>query len=267
MPKTVTDDLGREVTFEFPPRRLVSLCPSLTETLFALGLNAEVVGRTSYCIHPAERVRNVATVGGTQDIEIDRVHTLNPDLIIAAKEENPQDTVETLAGTFPVYVVDVADFEDALRAIAALGDLTERTAAAATLAGSIRAAFADLRPRTTHRVAYLVWRDPYMAVGADTYICSLLAKCGCANVCAHLTDRYPEVSVETLHKLAPERILLSSEPFPFHDAHVAELAPQFPSARVIRVDGQMFSWYGSRMLPAAEYLKRFAAELDSTSNR
>ncbi len=267
MPKTVEDDLGREVTFEFPPRCVVSLCPSLTETLFALGLNAEVVGRTSYCIHPAERVRNVATVGGTKDVDIDRVRTLKPDLIIAAKEENPQDTVETLAGTFPVYVVDVADFEDALRAIAALGDLTDRTAAAAVLAGSIRTAFADLHPRTTHRVAYLVWRDPYMAVGADTYICSVLAKCGCANVCAHLTDRYPEVTIEMLRGFAPQWVLLPSEPFPFDDTHVAELAPQLAPARVMCVDGEMFSWYGSRMLAAAEYLKRFAAELDSTSNR
>jgi ABC-type Fe3+-hydroxamate transport system substrate-binding protein len=267
MPKTVEDDLCREVTFEFPPRRIVSLCPSLTETLFALGLNAEVVGRTSYCVHPDERVRNVATVGGTQDVDIDRVRALKPDLIIAAKEENSQETVEALAGTLPVYVVDAADFEDALSAIAALGDLTDRTAAAASLADSIRAAFADLRPRTTHRVAYLVWRDPYMAVGADTYICSLLAKCGCANVCAHLTDRYPEVTIEMLRSFNPEWVLLPSEPFPFDDTHVAELAPQVAPARVTCVDGQMFSWYGSRMLVAAEYLKRFAAELDCSSSR
>jgi iron complex transport system substrate-binding protein len=266
MLKTVEDDLGREVTFEFPPWRMVSLCPSLTETLFALGLNAEIVGRTSYCIHPAERVRHVATVGGTKDIEIDRVRTLKPDLIIAAKEENAQGTVETLAGTFPVYVVDVADFEDALHAIAALGNLTDRTAAAAVLAGSIRAAFADLRPRTTHRVAYLVWRDPYMAVGADTYICSVLAKCGCANVCAHLTDRYPEVTIEMLRRLAPQWVLLPSEPFAFDDTHVAELAPQLAPARVMCVDGQMFSWYGSRMLPAAEYLQQFVASLEAPAN-
>lgn len=263
MRKTVKDDLGREVTFESPPRRVVSLCPSLTETLFALGLDAEVVGRTSYCVHPAERVRNVATVGGTKNIETDRVQALEPDLIIAAKEENPQDTVETLAGMSPVYVVDVTDFETALHAITSLADLAGRDAQADELVGKIRAAFADLRPRTTHRVAYLVWRDPYMAVGADTYICSMLAKCGCENVCAHLTDRYPEVTIEMLRRFAPQWVLLPSEPFPFDQTHVAELAPQLAPARVIHVDGQMFSWYGSRMLAAAEYLKQFTADLDA----
>jgi len=267
MRKTVKDDLGRELTFESPPRRVVSLCPALTETLFALGFGDAVVGRTSYCIRPAEHVRNVATVGGTKDVEIDRVRTLNPDLIIAAKEENPRRTVEALAETFPVYVIDVTDFESALQAITSLGHLTGRTEQARTLIDNVRNAFADLRPRATRRVAYLIWQKPYMAAGGNTYIHALLEKCGCENVCAQLTDRYPEVTIEMLRRFAPQWVLLPSEPFPFDDAHVAELAPQVAPARVRRIDGQMFSWYGSRMLAAAEYLKRFAAELDCTSNR
>lgn len=264
MRKTVRDDLQREVTFESPPRRVVCLCPSLTETLFALGVGESVAGRTKYCIHPAGRVQNVVTAGGTKDVDIEQVRSLRPDLIIAEKEENPEKAVATLAKTFPVFVFDVTDFDSALRAIAKLGELTGCTARAKVLARDIRDAFADLQPRTTHRVAYLIWRKPFMAAGRDTYIHALLQKCGLENVCAPLAGRYPPVTLESLRELGPELVLLPSEPFPFDDSHLAQLAPQIPAARVIRVNGEMFSWYGSRTLAAAEYLRQLISELDRT---
>lgn len=261
--KTVTDDLQRGVTIRFPPRRVVSLCPSLTETMFALGLDERtVVGRTKYCVHPSERVRNVAIVGGTKTVDVARVRALQPDLVIAEKEENSKHIIETLAETLPVFVIDVIDFESALRAVRNLGALVDRTAQAETLARDIRRAFAELRPRATHRVAYLIWREPYMAAGRETYIHALLEKCGFENVCAHLPGRYPELTLVTLRQQAPDCVLLSSEPYPFDDSHVNELAAQLRGVRVIHVDGEMFSWYGGRMLAAAEYLKQLISELD-----
>jgi ABC-type Fe3+-hydroxamate transport system substrate-binding protein len=266
MRQCLQDDLQRDVSFPFPPRRVVSLCPSLTETLFALGLDeGTVVGRTEYCVHPAGRVRNVATVGGTQTIDTQRVRTLRPDLVIASKDENSREAVEALSETLAVFVFDVRGFEDALRAISRLGELTDCTGRAQALAGEIRAAFATLRSRATRRVAYLIWKDRYRAVGRDTYIDSLLHKCGFKNVCAPLAGRYPELSLDTLRDLRPEWVFLSSEPYPFDESHAAQLAARLTRTRVIRVDGEMFGWYGSRMLAAADYLKRLAAELDDAA--
>ena len=263
MPKTVRDDLQRDVTFRFPPRRIVCLCPSLTETLFALGLDRQVIGRTSYCIHPAQRVQSVTVVGGTRDVDSDRVRALRPDLIIAAKEENPQQVVQLLADALPVFVCNVADYDSALRAITSLGNLTDRVQQAAAVVRRIRTAFAQLRPNATHRVAYLIWREPYMAAGRGTYIDALLEKCGLKNVCKGLSGRYPEITIELLRQLRPTWILLSSEPFPFNESHFGELASQIPAARVVRVDGEMFSWYGSHMLAAAEYLRKLTRRLDA----
>jgi iron complex transport system substrate-binding protein len=263
VPYTVKDDLQRQVTFDFPPQRLVSLCPSLTETLFALGLDEQIVGRTSYCVHPARRVKNVRVIGGTRSVDVGRVRALKPDLVIAEKEENPRQVVEALAEALPVYVIDVTDYETALRAIRSLGALTDRAAQADMLVHDIRAAFAKLRPGAPSRVAYLVWGGPYMAAGRNTYIHALLEKCGFENVCGQLAGRYPRLTLETLRELAPHYVLLSSEPFRFDDSHLAELASQIANARVVRVDGEMFSWYGSRMLVAAGYLQGLVAELGS----
>jgi len=267
MSKTVRDDLERDVTFRFPPRRIVCLCPCLTETLFALGLDKQVVGRTRYCIHPAQRVPSVTVVGGTRDVDIDHVRALRPDLVIAAKEENPQQVVELLADAVPAFVCDVTDYESALRTITNLGNLTDRVRQADALVRRIRTAFAELQPKTTRRVAYLVWREPYMAAGRDTYISALLEKCSLENVCKALPARYPEVTIESLRRLTPTWILLSSEPFPFNESHSAELAGQIPTAQIVRVDGEMFGWYGNRMLAAAEYFRKLIRRLDAPGDR
>jgi ABC-type Fe3+-hydroxamate transport system substrate-binding protein len=263
MRKTVRDDLQRDVSLQFPPRRIVCLCPSLTETLCALGCAGQLVGRTRYCVHPADQARQVKLVGGTRDFDVDRIRAVSPDLIIADKEENPRPAVEALADSHPVFVCDVTDYESALRAITSLGELVDRAESAAALVRDIRQAFARPRLGKRQRVAYLIWRDPYMAAGGGTYIHALLDKCGFNNVCAGLPGRYPEVSIELLLQLDPSWILLSSEPFPFDQSHVAELAAQLPTARVINVDGQMFGWYGSRMLAAAGYLTRLIERMDA----
>lgn len=261
MKRIFRDHLGREVAIAFPPRRIISLCPSLTETLFALGLEDEIVGRTSYCVHPAECVSAVPTVGGTKDVTIQAVLDLRPDVVIAGKEENRKEVVEALAAATAVYVTDVRSHGHALQAIRDLGAVTDRAQPAKALTAEIEARFARLPRGRKITAVYLVWRQPYMAVGRDTYIHSLLEICGLHNVCVTLPERYPAVTLADLQALSPELLLLSSEPFPFDHTHAAELARHLPRSRVMLVDGEMFSWYGSRMILAAEYLTRFLDEI------
>jgi len=252
------------VTYEYRPARIVSLCPSLTETLFALGLDAEVVGRTAYCGHPADFTGRVAAVGEPKQVEIQKVLALRPDLVIADKEENRQEDVEALTEAVPVYVVDVTSYEKALRLVEDLGMLVGRSSRAAALVEEISAGFARLPRGTPHSVAYLVWKEPLMVVGQGTYIHSVLGRCGFTNACASLPGRYPKVTIDELRACAPEVVLLASEPFPFSDAHIEDLAPQLPDSQLWLVDGEMFGWYGSRMVQAADYLAGFCAELESS---
>ena len=253
---TVADDLGRTVKIAAPPRRIVCLCPSLTETLFDLGAGERVVGRTRYCVQPAGLVERVTTVGGTKDVDVEKIRELKPDLVIAEKEENPRATVEELAKEWPVYVFDVTDFESALRCISTLGTLTDSSAAAEEYVRRIRTAFAALRPLPPTPAAYLIWRNPCMAAGRGTFIHAMLEKCGFVNVCASADERYPRVDVETLRALKPACLLLSSEPFPFDESHRVELSRQLPGTNVVCVDGQTFGWYGTRMARAGEELGR-----------
>ncbi|QYY44361.1 ABC transporter substrate-binding protein [Aneurinibacillus thermoaerophilus] len=251
--KTVIDHAERAVTFHFPPQRIVSLCPSLTDTLFALGLKEKIVGRTQFCIHPAEQVKNVRRVGGTKQIKMDVIKELQPDLIIAEKEENPKEMVEALAERYPVYVTDVENYTDALRMIRDLGQITGTEDAAQHIITRIETNFASLKPTRDVRVAYLIWQKPYMAAGNHTYIHSLLEKCGFVNVFRDFPGRYPTVMEADLREEAPDFIFLSSEPFPFKETHRNVFHEQFPDSVPLLVDGEMFSWYGVRMIKAALY--------------
>jgi len=256
MNSRLTDHVGRRVVFRYPPERIVSLCPSLTETFFALGLDDRIVGRTVYCTRPPDRVRTVPTVGGTIDVDTQAVAELSPDLIVAQKEENARAIVEDLSRSYPVYVVNVESYDDALRTIADLGDITGQREQALRLVANVKGKFADLTPIQPKRVAYLVWNEPYMAAGSKTYIDSLLEMCGLTNVCKSLRSRYPKLTPEDLRTLAPEVVMLSSEPFPFDESHADELRTLLPEAAVLLVDGELMSWFGPRMLDAPVYLAR-----------
>lgn len=244
------------------PRRIISLCPSLTETLFALGLADAVVGRTRYCIHPAQAVADVAVVGGTKQIDMDAVAALQPDLIIAEKEENRRQDVEALAASWPVYVLDIRDLAQARAAISTLGELCDAVQPAGNLLRHIEQAWQHLPVLPSPpRVLYLIWRKPWMAAGADTYIDAVLAALGMDNLARQLPGRYPDLGAEQLGALQADLCLLSSEPFPFDKRHIDELRALMPSTRFELVDGEMFSWYGSRMLTAAPYLAQLTAKL------
>lgn len=247
------DALGRRVRLGTPPQRIVSLVPSQTELLADLGLGAEVVGLTRFCVHPAGWREAKPIVGGTKNVRVDRVRDLRPDLVIANKEENDRAQVEALAEICPVYVTDVPDVEAALAMTRTVGRLVARPEAAGALADEIASGFDRLGDAGRGRRAlYLIWRGPWMSVGHDTLIADVLRRGGFENATDGHT-RYPALTDAQIRGLAPEVVLLSSEPYPFARRHVAEVRALVPDAEVVLVDGEPFSWYGSRLrhAPAA----------------
>lgn len=264
--RSVIDHLGRSISIPETPQRIISLCPSITETLFDLGLEDRIVARTRYCIHPQEKVRDVSTVGGTKQVDYSKIQELNPDLIITEKEENPKEMVEQLAAQYPVYVVNVENYDDALRMILDLGEITNRVDKASTLAAEIEHKFRGMQVEPYGSVAYFIWRKPYMVAGRSTFINSILEKCGFTNAFLGLKDRYPAISIEDLHSFKPDYVFLSSEPFPFAENHKEELLPFWPNAKYHFVDGEIFSWYGSRMLKAPDYLNELLGKIAGRNN-
>ena len=249
------DQMSRMVSLpHWPPCRIISLVPSQTEFLADLGLEKEVVGITKFCVHPPEWFQNKKRVGGTKTIDFQKIEALKPDLIIGNKEENEQSQIEFLTQSYPVWMSDIYNLEDALDMMRKLGELTGKSEHAKNIADNVERKFAHHLPLNTYRskAAYLIWRKPYMAAGSGTFIDNMLQYAGFENVFAHLS-RYPEISTEMLANVNPEVILLSSEPYPFSEKHIAELQEICPSATILLVDGEMFSWYGSRLLQAPAY--------------
>ena len=235
--------------------KAISLVPSITETLYSLGLNEEVVGITKFCVHPQDWFRTKERIGGTKNIHIQKIRELQPDLIIANKEENVKEQVEELANDFEVLLTDVNNFEEALQMLRAVGNAVSKGFEADQLIAGIERKFSKINPAEQKTAAYLIWENPYMTVGGDTFIHEMMKKAGFENIFAD-TNRYPETQINELKELKPEYLLLSSEPYPFKQKHIDELKQQFPGTKVILVDGEMFSWYGSRMLLAADYFRR-----------
>ena len=258
--RVFTDQLGRRVEVPFPPRRIVSLVPSQTELLFDLGLEEEVAGITWFCIHPADKLKGKTKIGGTKNVKLDKVRALQPDLIIANKEENTREDVEALMLEYPVWVSDIGDLSTSLAMIRGVGDVCNRVEEAPAIADNILYGFEEMPKAGGQRTLYLIWREHYMSIGNDTFIHYTLDLCGLQNVSADKT-RYPELSHEEIARLKPELILLSSEPYPFKEKHMDELRDIVPEAEIRLVDGEMFSWYGSRLTKAHGYLKDFIQSL------
>lgn len=260
--QTVLDQLGRSVTTPRWPQRIISLVPSQTELLFDLGLENEIVGRTKFCLHPADKTAQIPSVGGTKQFRFDLIDRLQPDLIIGNKEENYQEGIERLTMSYPVWMSDVKNLAEALAMIRCVGELVGRAGRAETLATAIAAKFAQLptlsRPL---RVGYFIWQKPYMVVGQPTFIHDMLSRCGFVNAFAVEGDgRYPELTSMQIHTAHLDAILLSSEPFPFAEKHRQQFLAEF-GVPVHLVNGEMFSWYGSRLLLAADYLRDLVAML------
>lgn len=238
--------------------KIVSLVPSITELLYTLGLEQEVTGITKFCIHPQTWFRTKTRVGGTKTLDIEKIMVLQPDLIIANKEENIKEQVETLAGRFPVLLTDVNDYAGALEMIREVGARTNRKEEAHILITAIDAAFARLDTGPPGTAVYFIWRDPWMTAGGDTFIHDMMRRAGFVNLYAPY-NRYPVIDPVELPALQPDYILLSSEPYPFKERHKAALQQLLPDATILLVDGELFSWYGSRMLNAPAYFKQLRA--------
>lgn len=257
-----TDQMQRKVDVPQKPRRIVSLVPSQTELLYTLGLEEEVVGLTKFCIHPPHWRKEKQVIGGTKKFKLDRIRALQPDLIIGNKEENYQEGIEALEQEFPVWMSDIFTLDDALEMMQELGRLTRREDKAAALAKEIADGFASLEPLPLVDALYFIWQKPYMAVGGNTFIDEMLHRCGFRNLLSG-RSRYPELSEEDIRKLNPRLLLLSSEPYPFKEKHIAQFQAFCPDAQVLVVDGEMFSWYGSRLLQAVPYFQQLQQETRS----
>lgn len=254
-PHQYTDQTGRVIKIKTPARRIVSVVPSQTELLEALGLEEEVVGITKFCIHPERWFRSKQRIGGTKTLHVDHILELEPDLVIANKEENEKEQILELAGQIPVWISNVNSLKEAYDMILSVGELTATQPLAQNLVFEIKQQFNTLqRLREQRSVAYLIWNDPLMVAGGSTFIDKMLDLCGLENIFRNAQGRYPEVSHEELKGKAPDLIFLSSEPFPFGKKHAAKFETLFPDSRVMLVDGELFSWYGSRLKHAPVYL-------------
>ena len=265
----IKDQTGKWVRLENFPKRIICLVPSITELLFDLGLRDEVVGITKFCVHPENWFRTKRRVGGTKNISFDIIRSLSPDLIIANKEENVKEQVLQLEALCPVYVSNVCNLEEALEMIEQLGKLIGKTASAELLVCDIRKEFADLQPIVPGpKTAYLIWQDPFITVGGDTFISDMLRKCGFNNV-TNTNTRYPAISIKELLDLKCELLLLSSEPFPFSEKHIPAIRRQLQlhgsqiaeAIQIALADGEFFSWYGSRLRLAPKYFRELQNRL------
>jgi len=238
------------------PKRIISLVPSQTELLYDLGLESETVGITKFCVHPQNWFKTKERIGGTKKLNPAKIKALDPDLIIANKEENVKEQVEELAQDYPVWLTDVNNLQDALQMIADIGRLTGKMERSDSIVKEITLNFEELAQQqtTNHKpkTAYLIWQKPYMTVGGDTFINNMLQHCGFENIFSCKT-RYPEISIDELQTASCDLLLLSSEPYPFKQKHIDELSEQLPGTKIILADGEFFSWYGSRLLKAPAY--------------
>lgn len=247
----------------FTPQRIVSLVPSQTELLYYLGAGDTLAGITKFCVHPKQWQHTKTIVGGTKSILAGKIKHIKPDLIIANKEENVKEQIEELEKEYPVWVTDVNNLRSALKMINDIGLLIKNAVNAALLTNHINRSFEQLfKTRQKLDTAYLIWRNPYMTIGGDTFIHDMLGHCGLQNIFAN-EKRYPVINVVELKKRHCQLLLLSSEPYPFKPNHIDELQAQLPETRILLVDGEMFSWYGSRLLYAVEYFKELIVKIDT----
>ena len=237
-----------------PAKRIISLVPSQTELLYDLGLDNEVVGITKFCVHPEHWRHTKAIVGGTKNINLDVIDSLKPDLIIANKEENTKEDVESLMKKYQVHVTDVSTLNDAYEMIQTIGSLVGKDPS--SIINEIKNSFL-LMSFEKKKALYLIWKKPWMSVGRDTFISEMMRMVGFENVISE--NRYPTLSEQQIESLKPEVVLLSTEPYPFKEEHVAELKKIFTASKVVLVDGEMFSWYGTRMREMAGYFKGLRA--------
>lgn len=261
------DQLNRKLELNSSPQRIISLVPSQTELLVDLGLKEQISGITKFCVHPENLRKEKKVVGGTKQVHFDRIKALNPDIILCNKEENTEEMVRELEQIAPVHVSDVKTLDDALELIEQYGEIFSVQQKALEMADKIAALRKEFQQKLVNRkplkVAYFIWRKPWMVAGKDTFIDHLLELNGFKNAFSKEESRYPEVSLEQIEKKGVELLLLSTEPFPFKRKHVEQLKKEVTGSYIRIVDGEFFSWYGSRLIAAFGYFRELQKEVQA----
>jgi len=253
-PFHITDQTGQVIEITQPPKKVVSLVPSITYTLHRLGLEDEVTGITRFCKFPENWKKTKTIIGGTKDVKIERIANLQPDLILANKEENAKEAVEELQKIAPVYISDVSGLSTNARFINDLGEIFDKNDVARQINKNIDSNLKALKAYKPLKSIYFIWREPWMSVGGDTFISQMMQYAGFDNLLKH-QKRYPVVKIEELKKMNPEMILLCSEPFPFKEKHQEEMQKYFPDTPIKIVEGEAFTWFGAYPEKAFQYLK------------
>lgn len=259
------DQLGNHHTFNATPKRIVSIVPSQTELLYDLGLEDSIVGITKFCVHPIHFKATKKIVGGTKNVSFEKVKELNPDVIIANKEENTIEIVDELSQICPVIVTDIYTIEDNLHMILDFGKLFNRRIEAQKWFDKINFAYKDfkkfIKDKPTKKAAYFIWKNPHMVAGKHTFINTLLDLNHFENIYKE-KGRYPEVELKKIRLEGdPDLVFLSSEPYPFKDEDAFEIGRYTHHAKTVFVDGEMFSWYGSRIFKSFEYFKQLHSKI------
>lgn len=257
-----TDQIGNRIELKIKPKRIISIVPSQSEFLWDLGLGEELVGITKFCIHPEEMFKSIGRVGGTKKLDLDKIRIMKPDLIIGNKEENQKEQIEILQEEFSVWMSDIYTLEDSFTMMESLGEILEKQNETNLLLNKLKNSLSTIKNIfTNQKVVYFIWNKPYMCAAKDTFIDHILTYTGLDNALKDY-ERYPEMTEEILKKINPEICFLSSEPFPFKEDHVRELQRVLPDAKILIVDGEVFSWYGTRLL----HLEAYAQGLKSIVN-
>lgn len=249
------DQIGHQINIETTPKRIISVVPSQTELLFDLGLENEVVGITKFCIHPNSWFKNKTRIGGTKTLNINKIKQLKPDLIIANKEENTKQQIEELQQLFPVWTSNIRNLSESLEMINQIGLITKTNVKAEEIIAKIEQDFKLLTSikKQSKSTLYFIWREPFMSVGSSTFIHDVMARAGFVNA-LETSENYPVLTSEQIKTINPQLILLSSEPYPFKEKHIKEFKMLSKNAQILLVDGELFSWYGSRLTKTVHYL-------------
>lgn len=255
-------------SIDYIPKRIVSLVPSQTELLYDLGLEDSIVGITKFCIHPSHAKKTKRIVGGTKTIHPDKIKALNPDIILCNKEENTKEIVEICVQIAPTHVSDIFTLNDSKHLIRTYGTIFSKTLEASNINQKItteqKAFEGFIKEKPVFKVAYFIWRNPWMVAAKNTFIHHLLTINRFQNIYEDL-ERYPEVSLTSLGKgERADFVLLSSEPYPFKKEHMLEIKEHTEKTNVAFVDGEMFSWYGSRLEKAFDYFKELRISLEQS---
>ena len=264
-PKTLVDQIGNTHSFETSPKRIISLVPSQTELLYDLGLESKIVGITKFCVHPYHFKSTIKTVGGTKKVHFEKIRLLQPDIIICNKEENTKEIVEELSQICPVWVTNIITIQDNFQMISDFGKLFNCRIEAQKWNDKLAFALHNfknyIKDKPIKKVAYVIWKDPYMLAGSYNFINELLKLNNFDNVYLN-KGRYPEIELsKMILENNPDLVLLSSEPYPFKEENMVEIEKHTQNAKTVLVDGEMFSWHGSRLLKAFESFKKLQFEL------